>query len=153
MQTMTVTQRKNIQQFSVGDSVPFILLMLFLTFRKRAKGVQVCGPFPCFLHSAVTEGSGKPSPLTGARRYSSLTFISNFSALGKFLTESHVPYYTVHSFHTPWPGMKQGLAQRVLHQWDPQVSSLFFTALRNWWTEWVSVDQENLWIRGFLWPW
>lgn len=71
---------------------------------------------PVVLHSAVTEGSGKPSPLTGARRYSSLAFISNFSALGKFLTESHVPYYKVRSFHTPWPGMKQGLAQRVLHQ-------------------------------------
>lgn len=42
-----MTQRKNIQQFSVGDSVPFILLMFFLTFGKRAKGVRVCGPFPC----------------------------------------------------------------------------------------------------------
>lgn len=41
-----LTQRKNIQQFSVGDSVPFILLMLFLTFRNRAKGARVCGPFP-----------------------------------------------------------------------------------------------------------
>lgn len=42
--------------------------------------------------------------------YSPLPFISNFSALGKFLTESHMPYYTVHSLHSPWPGMKQGLA-------------------------------------------
>lgn len=39
-----------------------------------------------------------------------LAFISNFSALEKFLTESYVPYYTVHPLRSPWPGMKQGLA-------------------------------------------
>lgn len=65
---------------------------------------------PVVLHSIVTEDSGKPPLLTGAQMHNPLAFISNFSALGKFLTESHVPYYTVHSLHSPGPGMKQGLA-------------------------------------------
>lgn len=125
----------------------------FLLSGTEQRELRFVAHSPVVLHCTVTEGSGKPLPLTGARRHSSLAFISSFSALGKFLTGSHVPYYTVHSLYTSWPGMKQEIAQRVLHQWDPQVSSLFFAALRNWWTEWVSVDQENLWIRGFLWPW
>lgn len=42
-----MTHRKSMRWSSVGYSVPFIPLMIFLTFREGAKGLRVCGPLPC----------------------------------------------------------------------------------------------------------
>lgn len=47
MQTMAITQRENIQYFSVGSSVTLIPFDALSTFREGAEGVQVRGLLPC----------------------------------------------------------------------------------------------------------
>lgn len=105
-----MTQRKNIPQSSVGYSVLSFLWCSFSLSGKEQRDLGFVAHSPVVLHSTVTEDSGKPPQLSGAGMHYPLAFISNFSALGKFLTENYVPYYTVHPLHSPWPGMKQGLA-------------------------------------------
>lgn len=77
-----------------------------------------------------------------------LTFISSFPSLWKFLSESHVPYYTVHPalLTMVWYQIKNGrkFHKRFLHLWDPQMSSFFLIVSRSSWTEWVSVDLQEL---------
>lgn len=108
MQTVAVTQSKNIQYSSVGYSVTFIPFDAFFSFWKGAEGVQVCGLLPCcpsfYSHWKRDEGSAAHQ----CACTHPLAFISNFSSLGKFLSESGAPDYIAHPAPLTTAGCEMG---------------------------------------------
>lgn len=98
MQTMTVTQSKNTHYFSVGYSVTFIPFDAFSSLsgkEQREFRIVACSPVVLHLQSLKKRWNLNYSLV---HTYTQpLTFISNFSSLWKFLSESSAPYYAVHS--------------------------------------------------------
>lgn len=141
MQTVAVTQSKNIQYSSVGYSVTFIPFDAFFSFWKGAEGVQVCGLLPCcpsfYSHWKRDEGSAAHQ----CACTHPLAFISNFSSLGKFLSESGAPDYIAHPAPLTTAGVKWA-TEKIPQQFSssvrfPRMSSFFLIVLRSSWTKWL----------------
>lgn len=129
MQTMAITQRKNIQYFSVGYSVTsFPLMPSLLSLSRKEQRSSSLWPAP--LLSFLLQSLQMQWTLNCSLAHTDgpLAFITNFSSLWKFLSESCVPYYTVlpAPLTMVWYQIKNCRQfHKSLCLWDLQMSSFF----------------------------
>lgn len=149
MQTMAETQSKNIQYISGGYSVTFIPFDALSSLSgKEQREFRFAACSPVVIHSTVTENEMKPQLLTSAHTHNPLAFISNFSSLRKFLSESKGTLLYSPSSSTyqglAWNEELQKIPQKI--SWSARSSNEFFPyrVSRSSWTEWVSTDSQAL---------
>lgn len=122
--------------------------MLSLHFQGRSRGSSSLWPAP--LLSFLLQSLQMQWTLNCSLAHTDgpLAFITNFSSLWGFLSESCVPYYTVlpAPLTMVWYQIKncRKFHKSFLHLWDLQMSSFFLIVLRSSCTEWVSMGLQEL---------